>query len=246
MRHYLNFLPFGFYLLLGFISCQLAAEDHKDLEVLLQENRVELLLAFENLEESWGSQKLSVSCENTIFRIEKSAFGRKSLHRIKNSKWVEVKGAVFDGFEISWEEPEKVFELGEISENVTECSDIDNKKLSWREKHDLKRRCLLDLNKRIFFRNQFADIFIKNYSPNIKRSDFSKFFKITSSSKINNRLSLDRAYYSRYYLESPKKISVTVLEGASNRPEKPNRVTRDKYRFKPIGDDSGFCKQIKN
>lgn len=236
----LNFIPFCLYLLLGFICSQLAAEDHKDLQVLLKENQVELLFAFENLEESWGSQKLSLSCGNNIFRIEKSAFGQKSLHRIQNSKWVEIKEAVFDEFEISWEEPTKKFELGEIIKNVTECSDLDDGNPSY-----YLHKCLINRD-RSFWRNQFADIFIKNYSPNAEISDFPKFFEITSSSKIINSLRLDDAWYSRGYEKHTQKISVTVLEGASNRPEAPYRKTRDEYEVVPKGVRGGMCMQIKN
>ena len=66
------------------------------------ENKEELLFAYEELLESWRSQKLTLSCRGSTFRIEKNIVGKKRLYKIQNSKWTEIKEPIFDGFNISW------------------------------------------------------------------------------------------------------------------------------------------------
>ena len=62
-----------------------------------------------------------MSCRGSTFRIEKNIVGKKRLYKIQNSKWTEIKEPIFDGFNISWEEPAKEFELTEIYRNDTFC-----------------------------------------------------------------------------------------------------------------------------
>lgn len=206
-----------------FLSAPLHADD---------DFRGKLLLAYDNYRDNWLSAEIMIWCasDSKKFKLEKNAFGKETLYLLKDAKWTNIPNVKINGYQIHWTEKNIKIRARDILSNETDCRNKDTFTCKYPDHYGSAYR-------------QFINIWKRNYHPSLKSSDFSKYFKITSTSDIENSIRIDRAWFYRSYDDNIRKISVEVSESVSQPPEGLRRRTVDEYQIRPLG--AGACRLVK-